>query len=287
MILTEIERLMKPAGSSETGFARLRHLFGNKPKAPALEPPPMSLYAEPRHVSGLDECDFYHTMELPGFGLVEGAWDLRNEIDAFLGHLDFTGKRVLEIGPASGYVTFEMERRGAEVVSLEVADDPGWDFVPQPTAVLATVYERRRAHMRRLKNSWWLAHRAFNSRARIVYGDACNIPDALGSFDIAVMANVLLHTRNPLSIVEQCARRAAALLVVERLFPELEGSPVCRLIPSAENRIWDGWWQPSSDLFGQFFGVLGFGRVERAQYECQAVRERAAVPLYTIVGHRL
>lgn len=28
--------------------------------------------------------------------------------------------RLLELGPASGYMTFDMERRGAEVVALDV-----------------------------------------------------------------------------------------------------------------------------------------------------------------------
>ena len=277
---------LEPSARYPSLLSRLRHLFDGKAQPAALPEATASLYASPCSVTDPEQCYFYHTMEVPGFGLFQGDWDLRDEIDAFLGHYDFAGKRVLEIGPASGYITFEMERRGADVVALEVTDDPGWDFVPQPAEVLEAVREPRREIMRKLKNSWWFAHRAFASRARLVYGDAYNIPDALGSFDIAIMANVLLHTRSPLSIVEQCARRAKALLVVERLFPELEGAPLCRLIPSAENRNWDGWWQPSSEVFAQFFGVLGFSRIERTQYACRYVPESGKLPLYTVLGHR-
>src|SRR5947208_14433682 len=95
-----------------------------------------TLYGRPRIVTSLDDCHFYHTMELPGWGLVLGDWDLRAGVDPLLGYQEFAGQRVLEVGPASGFMTFEMERRGAEVVSVELPDDPGWDFVPQPASVL-------------------------------------------------------------------------------------------------------------------------------------------------------
>ena len=36
-----------------------------------------SLLAPPRQVERLEDCLFYHTMDLPGFGVVRGQWDLR------------------------------------------------------------------------------------------------------------------------------------------------------------------------------------------------------------------
>jgi predicted nicotinamide N-methyase len=38
-------------------------------------------------------------------------------VDPYLGNFDFVGKRVLDVGAASGFLTFEMEKRGAEVVA--------------------------------------------------------------------------------------------------------------------------------------------------------------------------
>ena len=188
---------------------------------------PGPLYAAPVNVLDIGDCHFYHTMELPGLGTIEGPWDLRPEIDAYLGGVDFSGQRVLEIGPASGYVTFEMERRGASVVSVEVTDDPGWDFVPFPASTLNSIYGPRREKMRRLKNSYWFAHAAKKSQAKLCYGNAYHLPDALGEFDSAIMANVLLHCHSPLQIVEQCAKRSRKLIIVELLYPELEGNTVC------------------------------------------------------------
>ena len=120
-------------------------------------------------------------------------------VDEYLGNVDFAGQRVLEIGPASGFLTFEMEKRGADVISVEVTDEHGWDFVPYPDARLEEVFGPRRIVMQQLKNSYWFSHAALQSKAKVYYGDAYNLPAALGEFDIAVMGAVLLHCRDPLA----------------------------------------------------------------------------------------
>src|SRR5262247_1376520 len=155
------------------------------------------IFATPRKVEDVADCYFYHTMELPGLGLIEGQdWDLRGRVDEYLGNVDFACQRVLEIGPASGFLTFEMERRGADVVSIEVTAEHGWDFVPYPAARMEEVFGPRRIVMQQLKNSYWFSHAALHSKAKVYYGDVYNLPAALGEFDIAVMGAVLLHCRD-------------------------------------------------------------------------------------------
>ena len=87
-------------------------------------------YAKPRHVERLQECEFYHCASFPGVGKVGNSWDLTDSIDDYLGQFDFRGKRVLDVGTASGYLTFSMEKRGADVVSFDMADGAQWDVVP-------------------------------------------------------------------------------------------------------------------------------------------------------------
>lgn len=59
-------------------------------------------------------------MDIPGYGGVEGEWDLRKGVKEYLGNVDFKGKRVLEIGTASGFLCFYMEGQGAEVVAYDL-----------------------------------------------------------------------------------------------------------------------------------------------------------------------
>jgi hypothetical protein len=244
---------------------------------------PDSLFAIPWIPQAAD-CHFYHSMDIPGHGSVEGQWDLRDQTDAYLGGVAFSGKRVLEIGPASGYLTMEMEKRGAQVVALEVPDDPGWDFVPFPPEVMNPIREPRREHMRSLKASFWFVHSAHRSQAQLLYGDAYAIPDAIGRFDIALMGSVLLHTRAPLQIVEQCAIRSDTLIITDLLYPDIEGSPVCRLSPTAENRDWGTWWHLSSTFFVQFLRVLGYSKTTVTTH-IQRYLGRP-VGLFTVVAQR-
>ena len=39
-----------------------------------------NIYAVPKIVTELDQCGFYHTMEIPEHGVVEGEWDLRDNL---------------------------------------------------------------------------------------------------------------------------------------------------------------------------------------------------------------
>ena len=128
-----------------------------------------NIFAVPLKVEDVADCYFYHTMELPGYGVIEGRdWDLRGGVDEYLGKVDFAGQRVLEIGPASGFLTFEMEKRGAQVVSVEVTAEHGWDFVPYPAARLEEVFGPRRIVMQQLKNSYWFSHAAHTIQSQSV-----------------------------------------------------------------------------------------------------------------------
>src|SRR5947209_10776090 len=255
----------------------------DQPKAPAVSD--QKIFATPQKVEDLADCYFHRSIELTGRGVMEGQdWDLRGGVDECLGNVDFAGQRVLEIGPASGFLTFEMEKRGADVISVEVTDEHGWDFVPYPDARLEEVFGPRRIVMQQLKNSYWFSHAALQSKARVYYGDVYNLPAALGEFDIAVMAAVLLHCRDPLRIVEQCGKRARLLIITDGFHADLEGKPVCRLVPTPEKFLWDTWWHFSTQFFTQFLGLMGFTTTQILTH--QQYHRGKAHTLFTVVGRR-
>ncbi len=71
----------------------------------------------------LEECWFYHVMDLPGLGTIEhpGSWDLRGRFDEYIAHTPISGKTLVDVGTASGFLSFEAEKRGAIVTSLPPA----------------------------------------------------------------------------------------------------------------------------------------------------------------------
>jgi O-methyltransferase len=235
-----------------------------------------------------EDCTFYHTIAIPSHGLVRGQWDLRGQVDEYLGGYDFAGKRVLEIGPASGFLTFEMERRGAQVVAVEVADDPGWDFVPFPDEFLQPILAQRRKTMSGLKNSFWFLHDLNHSKAQVYYGDPCQIPSSLGRFDVAVMASVLLHCERPTRILAECAKRADTLIITETYRSDLEGRSVCRLLPGANAQLWDTWWGFSTNFFVRYLDILGLRHVmiKHHKQKSEHPDHNMGVPFFTIIGSR-
>lgn len=254
-------------------------------------------YASPRVVDNVNDCYFYHTMDIPGHGLVKGEWDLRKGVREYLGGVDFKGKRVLELGTASGFLCFHMEKEGAEVVAYDLSEDQSWDVVPFARGDTTKVIATRKAHIRKLNNGWWFTHRKLNSRAKVVYGDVYSIPESIGPVDIAVLGSILLHVRDPFLALQNALKLVKETVIVTDRMPRIHPlmkliRPITgltmRFVPKYKTQhSWDAWWRLSPELIAEFMGVLGFERVEvkfhRQQYESSPpTRPRH----FTIVGHR-
>jgi hypothetical protein len=251
-------------------------------------------YASPREVKSLGECLFYHTTDLPGVGTVSGPWDLRTGIDRYLGGVPFAGRRVLDVGAASGFLSFHMERQGAEVVSYDLSDTHSWDLVPYAGTDLPGLTAGARANIRKLNNSYWYCHRLYGSRNRVVYGTAYTVPQHLGLFDVGVFGSILQHLRDPflalqtgLALVRDTAivteviprRRFWHRWVTRWLWPEM------LFLPDAKDRKHDAtWWMLPPQLVKRFLGVLGFEDT-RLSYHSQPY-EGSRRLLYTVVGRR-
>src|SRR5438552_4816327 len=124
-----------------------------------------------------------------------------------------------------------MGEHGAGVSTGEVTDEHGCGFGPLSETRLEEVFGPRRIGMQQLKNSYWFSHAALQSKARVYYGDAYNLPAALEEFDIAVMGAVLLHCRDHLRIVEQCGKRAKSFNIFDKFQPDSDDAYVCALVP--------------------------------------------------------
>ena len=236
----------------------------------------------------LNECGFYHALDLPGVGpkTLSWEWDLRDGIDRYLGGFDFEGKSVLEVGPASGFITATICRAGGDVISVELPEDVPWEFVPNVALDRESIERERITVMTALKNGFWYTHNALGLSSRVLYGSVSDLPDRL-RFDVAVLAAVLLHVRDPLAMLAACAERTEeAIIVVERDFPELSATrgPVCRLVPSATNGVWHTWWDFSPVALVQFLEVLGFGEAVVTHH--QQRHRSGMMPMFTVVARR-
>jgi len=261
---------------------------------------PSPLYEKSRIVPAGALCHWYHSMTLPESGEVTGVWDLRGRVDEYLGNADFAGKRVLEIGPASGFLTFEMERRGAEVVCVELPKGSSFDLVPFAGLDLESVRRDQGETLQYMQNGFWRAHAELESSARVHHGDAQGLPERLGTFDTSVIASVLQHLHDPVGVVRACAARTTGTLVVTDLdgsaMTDLDDSamseghidgPVLELFPSVERPTPFTWWLLRPRLFEVLFDILGFTDVTTTYHDDPFVAEDRLLRSFTVVGHRL
>lgn len=244
----------------------------------------------------LDACDWYHTTTLPDGEVLHGEWDLRGREDLYLGETPLAQATVLEIGPASGHLTFWMEGRGADVTAFEVGYDAVISMVPPIDRADADAAEAGvMRHTRRTTNAWWFLHRLTGSSARLAHGDLYHLPEDLGAFDLAVLGNVLLHCRDPFKALAQASSHATrTVVVVELLASDLDGDdPLLRFGPHLDD---PGpvvtWWQLSPGAIRTMLWRLGFqaSRVvrhnQRYHVPGSAKGETVELPLFTVVAER-
>jgi SAM-dependent methyltransferase len=251
----------------------------------------------PPELPALSDCSFYHTIDIPGHGVQTGQWDLRPGITQYLGDLNFRGQRVLEIGTANGFICFEMERRGADVVAFDLAEDLTYDAPPHnPDYLKPEVY---RDGLRRIRNAWWLTHAALGSKARVAYGHSNRIPATLGRFDVGVLANVMQHLQDPIgALMGLAAISDEAVVVTESDWMHGHHDDMPGMIYFDKDNPYV-WYQVKPALVEAVLRRMGFDDIQRTEHRqlfrsdgehtkegVIRVETNVEVPHYTIIGRR-
>jgi hypothetical protein len=260
-----------------------------------------AIWAEPRCVTSVDTCYFYHTMDIPGHGTVRGEWDLRGRESAYLGNVSLAGKRVLEVGTASGHLCFTMEKMGASVVAYDLSDEHEWDVVPYAGYDIEKYIAWRKAHIRQLNNGYWLAHRAFNSSAKVVYGSVYDIPSDIGPFEICTFGSILMHLRDPFLALQRVSAHVQETVIVTdgasrvglralayrmlTMAEALTGARLIRFRPKAKKLSpLDSWWMLTPSLVSEFLQILGFAHTTVSFH--RQLYGGKEILLFTVVGRR-
>ena len=215
-----------------------------------------------------DNPAWYHTIELAPGVITPGAVDLR-DVAARLLPEDLSGKRALDVGTFDGFWAFEMERRGAEVVALDVERVEAAEW---PPASRAEMERRAREWGVDLGRGFKLASELLSSSARRVI---CNVydldTDSIGGpVDFAFSGAILLHLRDPVKALERVRDVLEAqgeLRLMEPLSLALTVRAPRR--PSAAFRAADsgfGWWLPNLATLHAWPRAAGFATSERIAF---------------------
>src|SRR5579863_1163990 len=144
-----------------------------------------------KQIGELNRLGWYHSLELPDGQIIQGLQtldQLRLRLAQFPIPSNLRGKRVLDIGAWDGWFSFEMERRGAQVVALDATRNP----------------------------KLLLARELLNSKVEYLNADISRISAKdLGHFDIVLFMGVLYHLKHPLLALENVCEMTGDLACLE------------------------------------------------------------------------
>lgn len=204
-----------------------------------------------RNLEELARLGWYHSMELPDGRVIPGYQSLdvlRRRAAQFPIPADLHGRRVLDIGAWDGWFSFEMERRGAQVVAVD-----------------STAFERFR-----------VAHDLLGSHVEYRIEDVCRLsPAMLGYFDIVLFLGVLYHLKHPLLALEKVCELSTDLVCVESFVMDDGSDPAAK--PVME--FYEG-----TELCGQFDNWVG-PNVACLLAMCRSAGF-AGVKLESVIDHR-
>lgn len=188
----------------------------------------------------------YHSLELPDGRVLDGLHsveNLRRRYARFGLPEDLRGMRALDIGAWDGWFSFELERRGAEVVAIDCVEIE--NFV-ESKRILGSKVDYRIMEFYDLS------------------------PRTVGYFDIVLCLGVLYHLKHPLLALERVCELTRETAVVET-FVVNDGSAVATasVLPAMEfyetNELgeqWDNWCGPSLECLTAMARTAGFCRVD-------------------------
>ena len=191
----------------------------------------------------LARLGWYHSMELPDGRVIPGFQSLdvlRHRLAQFPLPADLRGKRALDIGAWDGWFTFELERRGAQVMAVD-----------------STAIERFR-----------IARDLLGSQAAYRIDDVCRLsPAQIGHFDIVLFLGVLYHLKHPMLALEKVCELSTDMVCVESFVTDEGADPAARPLMEFYETTelcgqFDNWVGPNTACLLALCRTAGFARVQ-------------------------
>lgn len=259
----------------------IRLMRGERPTAPTAPTPrplrlstqgdegprrlDLSLYSGDARIIAerANEVDWYHVIDLPHGVSTPGRADHRGQLDFYGLPADMRGMRALDVATFDGFWAFEMERRGAEVVAIDIGH---WSQADIPQRILERITPEDDATT---GHAFHLARELLGSK---VERHECSVYDLspldIGTFDIVFVSDLLLHLRDPQRALEQLfpmTRKAGQAIIAETINPDLDRlneMPVSQFLAFA-TYIWS---IPSASMLKLMVKVAGFEPEEYSRF---------------------
>jgi tRNA (mo5U34)-methyltransferase len=217
------------------------------------------------------ELDWYHTLELTPELTTDGEFDLRPYVERHGLPERMDGIRAIDIGTFNGFWAFEMERRGADVVALDLEDPFKYDW---------PALHPRRHPTQPIGEPFRIAQRFLDSKVERVESSVYDAdPESLGQFDFAFCGSMLIHLRDQFLAIERIhslLRDGGTFVSAEEYNRTLGLIPFAAARYRAHRATAPVFWEPSARTWGAMLEAGGFTDVRRhAKFRMKSNRDYA------------
>jgi len=183
----------------------------------------------------------YHTLRFPNGYVLKGRWDMEKYLKHYQIPEDLNGKTVLDIGPANGFFSFEMFKRGAEVVAIDV---------------------NKECWSEDLNN-------LMSANVKFKIKDLATIDESFGKFDIVFCSNMLQHHPDlvgNIQRIKKITKNMAILCMGVMQDSQFRDNPIARFVGGpgggGGGKILGFYWKPNMKCFSKIAEFAGFKSVK-------------------------
>jgi len=229
------------------------------------------------------KVSFYHTVEVGNGLVIHGHYDHRSVLSAYR-FPDLAGKRVLDVGRASGFFSFLFEQMGAaHVTAVDLPPSRGKNVVGLEATSCNGVG----------RLDFFICHALLRSRVEPVWADTTEISEASvgGKYDVAFVGSLLVHLADPISClarVRQVLKPGGVCIIAnpigrfDHLLSYFITRPIARLAPSDKRT---SWWIPNIPCLMEMPRRAGFSHSELVTRSLLLRREKHRTPVRHAVVH--
>jgi tRNA (mo5U34)-methyltransferase len=212
---------------------------------------------------------WYHSVDLGQGVTAKGDYDMNEYLAHYHFPANMSGMKVLDVGRASGFFSFEFERRGADVTATEIKSFLDWDFVggdeerKRRAAEIGDVDAFTRKH---ITGAFNLAHAVRKSKVlcKTVKAYDISIDTIGGPFDLIFAGSLTSHLRDPILAFERfrsVIRPEGVCVLASPYIGIHEEMPLMALVGAADSDR-RSWWLLNKRCLSEMLHCAGFSRVQ-------------------------
>jgi SAM-dependent methyltransferase len=214
---------------------------------------------------------FYHSFQFTNGCEVRGDWDVAKSIEQYQFPHDLIDKRVLDVGPGSGFFSFYFESLGAKVTAIESHGYGDFDVYGQFTYTGNESRPADRVHDGKsiwygpVSGGFWKIFEAIDSMVEWRNGKIYDVCPALtgAPFDLVFVGSLLLHLRDPIGALRAVRSVCGDLLVttIPTWIEQDENATPMQMLPYTHiDRV--SWWMPNKAALRHWLLAAGFRQVD-------------------------